>query len=72
MPIGALNMSKKMDKKQALIDAYLAGARAHTHHDMVSAVKLAKELEKAMTQQEIDAAKLEAELELEKNYRPLY
>lgn len=54
-----------MDKKQALVSAYLMGARARTHEDMVAAVRLSKVLESALTQQEVDECKLQAELELD-------
>ena len=53
-----------MDKKQALVTAYLMGARARTHEDMMAAVRLSKVLEAALTQQEVDECKLQAELEL--------
>lgn len=54
-----------MDKKQALVSAYLMGARARTHEDMMAAVRLSKVLETALTQQEVDECKLQAELELD-------
>lgn len=50
---------------QALVSAYLMGARARTHEDMVAAVRLSKVLEAALTQQEVDECKLQAELELD-------
>lgn len=55
----------KPDKKQALVSAYLMGARARTHEDMVAAVRLSKVLESALTPREVDECKLQAELELD-------
>ena len=52
-------------KQQALITAYLMGARAKTQEDMVNCIKLAKGLEHGLSETEIAQAKLEAELELE-------
>lgn len=54
-----------MDKKQALVTAYLMGARARTHEDMMAAVRLSKVLETALTTQEVEECKLKAELELD-------
>ena len=54
-----------MDKKQALVSAYLMGARARTHEDMMAAVHLSKVLEAALTHREVEECKLQAELELD-------
>ena len=53
------------DKQQALVDAYLLGARARTHEDMRAAMKLAKVLESTLTPVEVAQAKLQAELEVD-------
>jgi hypothetical protein len=54
-----------MDKKQALVTAYLMGARARTHEDMMAAVRMSKMLETTLTAQEVEECKLQAELELD-------
>lgn len=50
---------------QALVSAYLMGARARTHEDMIAAVKLCKVLESNLTAREVEECKLQAELELD-------
>lgn len=54
-----------MDKKQALVTAYLMGARARTHEDMMAAVHMSKMLETTLTPREVEECKLQAELELD-------
>jgi hypothetical protein len=54
-----------MDKKQALVTAYLMGARARTHEDMMAAVRMSKMLEITLTPREVEECKLQAELELD-------
>lgn len=51
--------------KDALVSAYLMGAAARSHEDMVAAVKLARALESGLTTKEVAECKLKAELEYE-------
>lgn len=49
-----------------LTHAYIAGAKASTHNEMMSAMKLAKQLEKGKTPMLIAACQLAAEWLLER------
>jgi hypothetical protein len=51
-----------------LTDAYLAGARARTHNEMMAAIKLAKHLEARENPQIIAACQLAAEYILDRRH----
>lgn len=53
------------DLQQALVTAYLMGAKAKAHTEMVAAIKLSRQLETGLSSQQIAQAKLQAEMELE-------